>query len=82
VNVSLRLTRAGFVASCGECGASGEPEEFAYGHDCEPNSFTPLSEIDTLQLDGVENLRAIADCLACGLPFDLADMHDCEVSDV
>jgi hypothetical protein len=45
-------------------------------------SFMALSEIDALELDGVENLRAVADCSACGLPFDLADMHDCEVSNV
>jgi vacuolar-type H+-ATPase subunit C/Vma6 len=34
------------------------------------------------ELEGVKNLRIVADCLHCELPFDLADFHDCEVSDV
>lgn len=28
-------SKGGFVAVCLECEKSGEPEEFAYGHDCE-----------------------------------------------
>lgn len=36
----------------------------------------------SFELDGVENLRAVADCPDCGLPFVLSDLHDCEVSGV
>jgi hypothetical protein len=30
------------------------------------------------ELVGVENVRAVADCSVCGLPFVLSDSHDCE----
>lgn len=36
----------------------------------------------SFELDGVENLRAVADCSVCGLPFVLSDLHDCELSGV
>jgi hypothetical protein len=32
------------------------------------------------ELVGVENVRAVADCSVCGLPFVLSDSHDCEGS--
>jgi hypothetical protein len=36
----------------------------------------------SFELDGVKNIRAVADCPDCGLPFVLSDLHDCELSGV